>query len=88
MQNTQKLFRRFNIGTIFEGYEDDDVTINEALSQGQDMAEDSRENLGVEGDNQDMPFDYAAGDELFDTQLGIGIHGSEEMENIYGGDDI
>ena len=46
VQNTQKLFRRFNTGTIFEGYEAEDVDINEMILQGR-MASDSRENIGI-----------------------------------------
>ena len=89
MQNTQKLFRRFNIGTIFEGYADEDVEINELVMQGNDMAEDSRLNLGItdEEAEQQMMSDLAMGDQYDDTQLGIGIHGNDEMVNLYGGDD-
>ena len=89
MQNTQKLFRRFNIGTIFEGYADEDVEINELVMQGNDMAEDSRLNLGItdEEAEQQMMLDLAMGDQYDDTQLGIGIHGNDEMVNLYGGDD-
>ena len=90
MQNTQKLFRRFNIGTIFEGYEAEDVNINEMILQGEDMASDSRENIGITDEEAEHAAleQFALQDEYGDSQIGIGVHGYEEMNNLYGGDDI
>ena len=89
MRETQKLFRRFNIGTIFTGYEDDEVDINTMIMTGEDMAEGTREHMGLDDEEIDaiIQEEYAFQEEMGDTELGMGAYGQEAAGNIYGGDD-
>jgi len=89
MRETQKLFRRFNIGTIFTGYAEEEVDINTMIMNGEDMAEDGREHIGMDEEGIDAVIqqELAFQEEYGDTEFGMGAYDQEAMGNIYGGDD-
>ncbi|MDA7573876.1 hypothetical protein N8751_01185, partial [bacterium] len=89
MRETQKLFRRFNIGTIFTGYAEEEVDINTMIMNGEDMAEDGREHIGMDEEGIDAVIqqELAFQEEYGDTEFGMGAYDQEAMGNIYGDDD-
>ena len=89
MRETQKLFRRFNIGTIFTGYAEEEVDINTMVMNGEDMAETDRQYMGLDDEGIDalIQQDLAFQEEYGDTEFGMGAYDQEAMGNIYGDDD-